>query len=639
MSSSRTDQPGRPDDAPRAELQTLLDALPAWRVVCDADGRVVECHWPEEHGLDCPATGLRGRSVAEILPAPCGELLAGAVRRSRTMGECTTVVLDLDQRGEKRTYEAHIVPLLDGRVGVVGLDVSSRAATLEALQRSEERFRLAFKTSPDSIAINRATDGEYVATNEGFSELVGWREDEAIGRTSVELGLWSDPREREAMLAALRRDGKARIEGHFRRRNGEIGIGILSAVLFDLDGVPHILSVTRDVTQEREKEKERLRLEQALRQSQKLEALGRLAGGIAHDFNNLLMGILGYSDMLERSIRKGSPRGQDVDQIRRAAERARDLTAQLLAFARKQPVAPQAVSLNDAIRGSEKLLRRLLGEDVELIVDLAPGLWPVKADTSQLDQVLLNLVVNGRDAMPGGGTLSIGTANVDLGMDPSAARAGAADGSCVMLSVADSGVGLSADAQAHLFEPFFTTKTTGTGLGLATVYGIVRQHGGHITVSSERDRGTTFRVYLPRTTEPVTEDADASEALPEAPGGSETVLLVEDDTTVRELVELTLREAGYRVIAARDGQEALHLAEAAGEPIHVLLTDLVLPWMSGPELAAQLLARRPGLRVIYMSGYHRETTADLPGPPGSRAQLLAKPFTAAQLQRKIREVL
>ncbi len=616
--------------------RALLSALSGYWFVCGPDDRLLDGHLAEGHGLAFRSSELRGRGVAALLPEPAATLILTAVRRCRGRSEPATVEYDVDLPGGKRRYEARIVPLVGGRVGVTTLDATGPAATLEALRRSEERFRLAFKTSPDSIAINRASDGQYVATNQGFTDLLGWREDEVVGRSSVELGIWTRPEEREAMLAELGRSGKARVEGHFRRRNGEIGVGVLSAVVFDLDGVPHILSVTRDVTQEREAERERARLEQALRQSQKLEALGRLAGGIAHDFNNVLTGILGYAELLETSIRKGAPRSLDVEQIRRAAERARDLTRQLLAFARRQPTVPRVVSLNDVVRGSEKLLRRILGEDVELVAALAPDLWMARADVTQLEQVLLNLVVNGRDAMPDPGTLTIETANVELDEDQARKHVGAVAGPFVMLSVSDTGSGMNAETMARLFEPFFTTKPTGTGLGLPTVYGIVEQHGGHVTVLSEIGKGSTFRVHLPRTTEPASEDAVPG--LSEAGRGSETVLVVEDDATVREFVERALLEAGYRVLVARDGRRALQVAAGADETIHLLLTDVVMPGMSGREIATRLLARRPALKVLYMSGYDEEL-AGSQAALGASTHLLTKPFTPSQLQRKVREVL
>jgi PAS domain S-box-containing protein len=492
-----------------------------------------------------------------------------------------------------------------------------------ALEESEERFRLAFKTSPDAIAINRVADGRYVAANDGFARLLGWDEAEILGRTSLELGIWAVPAERDALLGELRRSGKARLEGHFRRRNGAVGIGEMSACVFQIDGVPHILSVTRDVTEEREAERERRELAEALRQAQKLEAVGRLAGGIAHDFNNLLTGILAYTEFVELDLREGRASLDDLAQIRIAAERAQALTQQLLAFARKQVLNPEVVDLNAVVRRSELLLRRTLGEDVILAVELEPELAPIKADVSQLEQILLNLVVNARDAMPRGGRLTIATENVTAGGAPA-----------VRLTVADTGLGIPEESRAHIFEPFYTTKPVGkgTGLGLSTVLAIVEQVGGAIDFRSELGRGTSFMIRFPQSEERVAPERVDTSAAP--PRGTETILLVEDDAVVRDVTRRMLVKAGYRVLEAHAGPQALAVLEQARPEL--LLTDVVMPELSGQDLAraAQQLHRE--LKVLFVSGYPQQ--GDLPEEVG-RARLLEKPFTAAQLLHKVREVL
>jgi signal transduction histidine kinase/CheY-like chemotaxis protein len=374
-----------------------------------------------------------------------------------------------------------------------------------------------------------------------------------------------------------------------------------------------------------------------LAESQKLDGLGRLAGGIAHDFNNLLTVVLGCAEVLREDLRAGTVRAEDVDEIRAAGERARDLTAQLLAFARRQVITPEPLDLNEVLRGTEKLLRRVLGEDVRLEPSLSAEVWPVRADRGQLEQVVLNLSVNARDAMPTGGRLAIETANVTVGAGGTAQ--GIPPGDWVRLTVRDTGHGMTPEVRAHLFEPFFTTKPKGqgTGLGLATVYGIVKQSGGHVDVDSAEGAGTAVHVYLPRTA------ATAAPARPAPPpaatrGGSETVLVVEDDPHVREFTVRALRDGGYRVLVAPGGDAALETAAAEPSPIHLLLTDVVMPGVDGRALAERLARVRPALRVLYVSGY-AESVIARHGVLAPGVDLLAKPFTPAALLGKVRAVL
>ncbi len=384
---------------------------------------------------------------------------------------------------------------------------------------------------------------------------------------------------------------------------------------------------------------ERQRLEQQLLQSQKMESIGRLAGGIAHDFNNLLMAMFNYLTLASRRLESGHPARGALTHVQEAAERAAALTRQLLAFARKQVVHQRVLCPRDVVVGLEPMLRRLLGEDVMLRAVLAPDTGNVRADGAQLEQVLMNLVVNSKDAMPRGGTLTIEAGNMVLDEAYCRTRVGTTPGEHVLISVTDTGVGMAPDVLARLFEPFFTTKPPGkgTGLGLATCHGIVKQSGGHIAVYSEPGRGTSMKVFLPRVLEEAAGSAPAgSEAEPV--GGTETALLVEDSAMVRDLASAALRDAGYTVLSATGGSEALRaVAEHAG-PIDLLVTDVVLPEMSGVKLAESLLRARPGMAVIYMSGYTDETIADH-GVETARMAFLAKPFTMDTLLRKVREVL
>jgi two-component system, cell cycle sensor histidine kinase and response regulator CckA len=387
--------------------------------------------------------------------------------------------------------------------------------------------------------------------------------------------------------------------------------------------------------------RDRVRLEEQFRQAQKMEAVGRLAGGIAHDFNNLLMVIQGYADLMTERLAEGDPLRRNAEQIQTASQRATSLTRQLLAFSRKQMLAPKVLSIQSVVTEMEKILRRLIGEDVQLETSSVVDLGLVKADRSQIEQVILNLAVNARDAMPEGGRLTIETANVDLDESFSHSSVMLSPGPYVMLAVTDNGCGMDVETQAHIFEPFFTTKEKGkgTGLGLATVYGIVKQSGGYVWVYSEPGRGTSFKVYLPRVwDEPTMPGRDRRIEGQRLPQGTETVLLVEDEKGVRELAREYLEMTGYTVIEAENGHTALELAALHSGPIHLLMTDVVMPGISGRELSERVRAIRPEIRVLFMSGYTDQAVVHH-GILETDAVLLQKPFTVAALAAKLRDIL
>ncbi len=481
-------------------------------------------------------------------------------------------------------------------------------------------------------------DPEGVVTmwNPAAERIFGWSENEALGTR-----LPFVPAEKQAEFLALRRRallGEVFTEPELHRRRADgspIVVSVSTSPLRRPDGTIYgIMSILTDITYIR-------RMEEQLRQSQKMEAVGRLAGGVAHDFNNLLTAISGYSDLLLHRLPEYSTLRRDVEEIRKAGDRAAALTRQLLAFSRRQVLQPKVLDLNTVVTNMGQMLRRLIGEDIELSTDLSPSLSRVKADPGQIEQVIVNLAVNARDAMPGGGRITVATADAELSPAYAAAHPEVRPGPHVLLSVADTGHGMSDETQAHLFEPFFTTKERGkgTGLGLATVYGIVQQSGGHIRVNSASDSGSTFLIYLPQVVghEDPAHGADRP-FLPRPSPGTETILLAEDEEVVRRLAREILTGNGYKVLEAGNGREALLLSEAHRGEIHLLLTDVVMPKMSGRELTERIRPLRQGLRILYMSGYTDDAILRH-GVLEDGIPFLQKPFTPEELARKVREVL
>jgi PAS domain S-box-containing protein len=503
----------------------------------------------------------------------------------------------------------------------------------EHLRASEERFSKAFYASPVPMSIVTYQDGCYLDVNESFLRNSGYTREEIIGRTTTELGIYAIPGERDRLRRVLEGHGVIlNLEVHRRIKSGEVRVGLTSSELITLNGERCILTTTNDIT-------DRKQLEEQLVQAQKMEAIGRLAGGIAHDFNNLLTAIIGYSQLLLRRAPADDPSRQELEEIQKAGERAATLTGQLLAFSRRQVLQPKILDLNMVIADIGKMLQRLIGEDVELRThfDLRIGL--AKADPGQVEQVVMNLAVNARDAMPHGGKLTIETANAYLDESYAGQHAEVQPGPYIMLAMSDTGTGMDKQTQARIFEPFFTTKEQGkgTGLGLSTVYGIVRQSGGHISVYSEPGRGTTFKVYLPQ----ANESCPARDPLAPAPellSGTETVLIVEDEDAVRQLTQQVLKANGYTVLEASNPNDALGLAASFREQIHLLISDVVMPGMNGGALVSHLSQLRPTTRVLYISGYAEDAIVQH-GILDSGTPFLPKPFTPDGLLRKVRKVL
>jgi PAS domain S-box-containing protein len=540
--------------------------------------------------------------------------------------------------GQLVTVETSVSSVLDSegrRVGFIAVqdDITRRKRAEMEMRKSAERFRSLIENAQDIITVIDP-QGVFLFQSPASRRLLGRSPEEFVGRNAFE---FVHPEDAAGVQEALRRVVESPDlpqTALFRFRHADGSWRMLEGIgrLLTGEDPPQLVVNSRDVT-------DRRALEDQLRLAQKMEAIGALAGGIAHDFNNVLTAIIGYGTLLASRLASDPSGSEEIDEILRASERAAGLTRQLLAFSRRQVLEPVVLSVNDLIADFEKLLKRLIREDVELVTRLDSSVGNVRADPGQLEQVVMNLVVNGRDAMPGGGRLTIETANVDLDEAYAQRHASVRPGRYIMVAVSDTGTGMDAETQARIFEPFFTTKEKGegTGLGLSTVYGIVKQSGGNIWVYSEPGKGTTFKVYFPRV------DEIAAEGVPHSadslPGvGTETILLVEDELSIRALAKRVLEERGYRVLEAGSGKDALERIRGEEGQIHLLLTDLVMPDMGGTELASRLEDKHPTIRVLFMSGYTDDGVVRN-GLLGPGRAFLQKPFTPTILARKVREIL
>jgi PAS domain S-box-containing protein len=504
----------------------------------------------------------------------------------------------------------------------------------KALRESEEKYHSLYASMNEGVALHEIvhdeaglpSDYRILEFNPAFGSIFGLERAQALGRKASEI-LGAEALSYLDTYAKVVASGEpASFRATFESMEKSFQVSVSSpaggkfATLFE------------DIS-------ERLRLEAQLFQAQRLESIGRLAGGVAHDFNNLLTAITGYSQMLLLQLETQNPMRGKLDLIKKAADRASALTGQLLAFSRKQLLQPQVLELNDLIASTDKILRRIIGEDIELVTVFGTDIGRIKADPTQLEQVMLNLIVNARDAMPNGGKIIVETSSVELDETYARRHVGVMPGRYVMLAVSDKGCGMDGEVLKHIFEPFFTTKKKGkgTGLGLSTVYGIVKQSGGNIWVYSETGQGTTFKIYLPQVDDEV-EESKMEKSPAEVAGGRETVLLAEDDEFVRNFVKDVLQKFGYTVLEAQHGSEALRIGLEHSGLIHLLLTDVVMPRMSGQQLARQMVTLRPAVKVLYMSGY-TESAIVHHGVLDSNAAFVQKPFTGETLARRVREIL
>lgn len=598
---------------------------------------------PQRAGRSCTAFVFR-KGVPMLIPqgefdrlAAAGEVeLVGAPSPSwlgvpLKTPTATIGVLVVQHYENEKAYDQMDLEFLGSVGGHIALAIERRRAE-EALRKKEEMFRLLFTHNPLPTWVVDQESLKFVEVNEAALRVYGYSQEEFRKMTILDL---RSEKEQARLLDYLNHhSGEGLYHGQWEHRKKDGKNIQVETTVHELEyaGKKIRLIVAQDVS-------ERHILEQQLRQAQKMEAVGRLAGGVAHDFNNLLMVIKGHTELLHNALPPGEEFSRKIEQIERAADRATTLTRQLLAFSRLQVLQPRVMNLNDVVKDMGRLLPRLIGEDIELDIRTAEDLGAIRADASQMEQIIMNLVVNSRDAMPEGGKLLIETSNAELDGNYRARHPIVRTGHYVLFSVTDTGTGMDAETQAHIFEPFFTTKAQGkgTGLGLATVYGVVKQSDGFIWVYSEVGRGTTFKIYFPRVDQAV-ESAGLATPSAEVPRGMETILLTEDEQDVREVTREFLESGGYKVLEAHDGMEALAMVEKHQGDIDLLITDMVMPRMTGEELAARLKRQRPQLRMLYMSGYSEKAAAEtLGGDPSVR--LLVKPFSRSALLRAVHELL
>ena len=622
------------------KLSRAVEQSPSSVIITDTDGSI--------EYVNPKFTQVTGYSSDEVLGMNPRILKSGALSPEVYREMWNTITAGREWRGElhnrKKDGElfwefASISPIFDERARIthfvaVKEDITGRKGAEETLARRERHFRSLIENALDVIAVV-APDGAILYASPSLERLLGY-DPAHIGDLNVFDLIHPDDlaKAREKFQRTLETGTRfEQVEFRIRHANGSWRtLSMIGKPSPPETGTHGLIINARDVTESRA-------LEGQLRQAQKMEAVGRLAGGIAHDFNNLLTAIMGYGELAAGRLKPEDPSRIELFEIDKAAHRAADLTRQLLAFSRKQVLQPRVIDLNEVVGNMDKMLRRLIGEDIELVTSLKERLGSVKADTGQIEQVLLNLAVNSRDAMPKGGKLTIETLEVDLDEAYSTFNFDVPPGRYVVLAVSDTGTGMDAKTLSQVFEPFFTTKEAGkgTGLGLSTVYGVVKQSGGHVTAYSEPGVGTTFKVYLPRV-EDAPEKVSGSPRQPSRAGGTETILVVEDEEAVRRLVFRSLEAHGYKTLPVASAREALLLCEKRDVEIHLMLTDVVMPQLSGKELAQRAAALRPGMKVLFMSGYTDDAIVHH-GVLDAGTPFLQKPFTPRSLAQKVREVL
>ncbi len=616
-------------------LAAIVESSDDAIIAITLDGLITDWNSGAERMLGYVRGEMIGQPVSRILPP---DRLGEPSRSLQRLVGGEQVVHHETVRVAKGGRQVHVAltisPLRDPQGKIIGdsaifRDISERKVIEDALRRSESGFRSLVQNAPYGI-LRTTSDGRIMQANPAMVRMLGYAGEQELIGLSMADEVYRRPEERaEALSWRTKQDSVKGVELEWKRKGGSsFAARVDTRVVMDAEGfVEFMESFVEDITDRRE-------MELQLRQRQKMEAIGRLAGGVAHDFNNLLGVISGYAELVSEKIEARGDLHNYVEQIRKASDRASSLTRQLLAFSRQQVLETKVLKLNGVVEDLVKMLPRLLGEDIELNVLLDPATGAVKADQGQIEQVIMNLAVNARDAMPGGGKLEIRTRRASFDSDLALKHPSMPPGDYALLSVSDTGTGMDAQTQTHIFEPFFTTKERGrgTGLGLATVYGFVKQIGGYVWVVSAPGAGSTFEIYLPATREEVTQSSPA--AVADSRRGAGTILLVEDEESLRTLTRSTLEQSGYAVLEACNGTEAVEIARAASTPIDLLLTDMVMPGLNGRAVAERLGQMFPKIRIAYMSGYTGFTSRETANLNGV---IIAKPFTRHILLQKLRE--
>jgi PAS domain S-box-containing protein len=618
----------------RSVVYSAVDGI----ITTDESGAIQSFNPAAERMFGYTAEQVIGKNLGILMAQPDNERHDSYIRAYLEGGRKKIIGIGRESQAIRKdgtTFPVELAVsemLLPGRRMFTGIlhDITNRKAAEAALTDTNVKLQAIIETSPLAI-VTLDLDGRVVAWNPAAERMFGWSAAEALNQVLPVV-----PEAERLELVGQIRDGGPLLgvdRRRLRKDGSPIEVTLWTAPLRNPSGeLSGVMGIYADMTQSRQ-------LEEQFRQAQKMEAVGRLAGGIAHDFNNILTVITGYGEMVSEKVADDPVMGEEMQEILKAADHATVLTSQLLIFSRRHVVSRESLDLNTVVAKLERMLRRIIGEDVELVTVAGAALARVRVDAAQVEQVVMNLAINARDAMPAGGRLTIETANVELDAAYGRGHIGVKEGHYVMLAVSDNGKGIPPEVRSRLFEPFFTTKERGkgTGLGLSTVYGIVKQSGGEIWVYSELGKGTTFKIYLPRLADDETRPAPVADAVP-VERGEETLLLAEDEPGVRALARDVLRQHGYQVLEAMDVHDALRICREHPEPIDLLLTDVVMPVMSGRELAERVAEIRPEIKVLYMSGYTDNIVVSH-GVTSIDKEFLQKPFTPRSLARKVRESL
>lgn len=624
-----------------ARNRAFIHALPDIFFINRRDGTYLDVHSSDPSLLAAPPGDICNHKLRDILPAPVADQCSQAIDQALATNTLQEIHYSLLLGDQTRHFEARISPCTEETTLTIVRDITERVVNEQLLRSTQQSYLDVFNAVGEAIYVQDKT-GTFIDVNRGAETMYRCSRKDLIGKTPADVAApgQNDLEDIQRLSEAVFRTGQP---AHFTfwavRQDGDIFPKEITINKGRYFGKDVLIAIARDISEKINAEAERDKLRSQLEQAQRLESVGRLAGGVAHDFNNMLQSIIGYAELALDDASGSPPLHHAVNEIHKAAQRSTNLTRQLLAFARKQPIAPRLLDLNTAVTDTLDMLQRLMGSGIQIAWHPAPHVCPVAMDPSQLDQILVNLCVNARDAMSGQGILTIETGTTTLRPDDALCHADATPGPFTVLAVRDNGVGMDTHSLAHVFEPFFTTKGPGegTGLGLATVYGIVRQNDGCIEVDSEPDCGTSFEIHLPQPA-----DSAILSSAPPAPAqptpGTETLLVVEDDAAILDLTTRHLSRLGYTLLTASSPNDALRIARTASTPIHMLVTDVIMPDMNGRQLAEQIIDRHPDIRCLYISGY----SADIIAPNGiveDGIHFLQKPFSMSTLATRIRTIL